>query len=63
MRSSSHAEYKNPKGGEILMNVSDHRYDIWVKGQGQMDLVARKPVFGVSVKASFKPVSSATETS
>ena len=25
--------------------------------------VARKPVFGVSVKASFKPVSTATETS
>ena len=28
-----------------------------------MGLVARKPVFGVSVKASFKLVSSATETS
>ena len=28
-----------------------------------MDLVARKHVFGVSVKACFKPVSSATETS
>ena len=28
-----------------------------------MGLVARKPVFGVSSKASFKPVSSATETS
>ena len=28
-----------------------------------MGLVARKPVFGVSDKASFKPVSSATETS
>ena len=28
-----------------------------------MDLVARKPVIGVSDKASFKPVSSATETS
>ena len=28
-----------------------------------LGLVARKPVFGVSVKASFKPVSSATETS
>ena len=26
-------------------------------------LVARKPVFGVSDKASFKPVSSATEIS
>ena len=26
-------------------------------------LVARKPVFGVSDKASFKPVFSATETS
>ena len=28
-----------------------------------MGLVARKPVFGVSDKASFKPVSSDTETS
>ena len=28
-----------------------------------MGLVARKPAFGVSHKASFKPVSSATETS
>ena len=28
-----------------------------------MGLVARKPVFGVSEKANFKPVSSATETS
>ena len=28
-----------------------------------MGLIARKPVFGVSAKASFKPVSSATETS
>ena len=29
----------------------------------KMGLVARKPVFGVSDKASFKLVSSATETS
>ena len=28
-----------------------------------LGLVATKPVFGVSDKASFKPVSSATETS
>ena len=28
-----------------------------------MGLVARKPVFGISEKASFKPVSSATGTS
>ena len=28
-----------------------------------MGLTARKPVFGVSDKASFKPVSSATDTS
>ena len=28
-----------------------------------MGLVTRKPVFGVSNKVSFKPVSSATETS
>ena len=27
-----------------------------------MGLLARKPVFGVSAKASFKPISSATET-
>ena len=31
-------------------------------GRCQMGLIARKPVFGVSVKARFKPVSSATET-
>ena len=31
--------------------------------QYEMGLVARKPVFGVSDKASFKPISSATETS
>ena len=30
---------------------------------GKLGLVARKPVFGVSDKASFKTVSSATETS
>ena len=29
---------------------------------GQMGLVARKPVFGVSDKARLKPVSSATKT-
>ena len=32
-------------------------------GMDHMGLVARKPVFRVSAKASFKPVSSATETS
>ena len=31
--------------------------------QGQLGLVETKPVFGVSVKARYKPVSSATETS
>ena len=31
--------------------------------KGYLGLVARKPVFRVSHKASFKPVSSATETS
>ena len=29
----------------------------------EMGFVVRKPVFGVSDKGSFKPVSSATETS
>ena len=32
-------------------------------GEIWLALVSRKPVFGVSVKASFKPVSSATENS
>ena len=41
--------------------VSGHLYNADVNSN--MDLVARKPVFGVSDKASFKPVSSATETS
>ena len=31
--------------------------------QKHMGLVAKKPVFGVSDKARFKPISSATETS
>ena len=30
---------------------------------GNLGFIARKPVFGVSDKASFKPVSLATETS
>ena len=30
--------------------------------RNHMSLITRKPVFGVSGKASFKPVSSATET-
>ena len=34
-----------------------------VKGLHYMGLVAKKPVFGVSVNANFKPVSLATETS
>ena len=34
-----------------------------VCGQNNMGLVATKPVFGVSDKVSFKPVSSATGTS
>ena len=33
------------------------------EGKGHMGCDARKPFFGVSDKASFKPVSSATETS
>ena len=34
-----------------------------VRAKVKLSLVARKPVFGVSDKESFKPVSSATETS
>ena len=43
-----------------LLNKSNVRLNNIV---AQMGLVARKPVFGVSDKASFKSVSSAAETS
>ena len=36
---------------------------LFLPHNGNMGLVARKPVFGVSDKANFKPVTSATETS
>ena len=39
------------------------RMQVMLETKHKMGLVARKPVFGVSDKASFKPVSSATETS
>ena len=68
----------NPFPLNDLMNddVSANPWDnIWEWGASQrayrfanagykvLGLAARKPVFEVSVKASFKPVSSATETS
>ena len=40
----------------------DWSTSLQVKQQAHMGLVARKPVFGVSDKVSFKPDSSATET-
>ena len=36
---------------------------MWLMEVNYLGLVATKPVFGVSDKASFKPVSSATGTS
>ena len=42
--------------------VSDRQAKCKIEGILYMGLVARKPVFDVSEKASFKPVSSATET-
>ena len=57
-----------PKAGSILVSTLLHaklhhhcRYDRHCL-QISYGLVARKPVFGVSDKANFKPVSSATET-
>ena len=40
-----------------------HFVSVYVRHSHPMGLVTRKPVFGVSDKVSFKPVSSATETS
>ena len=46
-----------------LLNVKTAEQNlIWIV-YAYMGLVARKPVFGVSEKARFKAVSSATETS
>ena len=56
-----------PNLNALLYGVTDLPGDtnrqLFILIQDYMGLVARKPVFGVSVKASFKPVSSATETS
>ena len=40
-------------------NGVDHEFQNY---SNHLGIDVRKPVFGVSVKASFKPVSSATET-
>ena len=50
-------------GAVFLLLCNATVLDFPKEGQGQMGLVKRKPVFGVSIKAGFKPVSSATETS
>ena len=44
-------------------NVNANKTSQTETAHPHLDLAVRKPVFGVSVKASFKPVSSATETS
>ena len=41
----------------------ENRFSKIIKVHRNKGLVVRKPVFGVSDKANFKPVSSATETS
>ena len=48
---------------DFIAIFRDPRESFWSLGYLQLGLVARNPVFGVSDKASFKPVSSATETS
>ena len=54
--------------GEVRTNANDKKgYGIFKLGSARrchhFGLVARKPAFGVSDKASFKPVSSVTQTS
>ena len=44
------------------LKLENSKYAVTVRGKFDMGLVARKPVFGVSGKASLKPVSSVTET-
>ena len=53
-----------PAGSENdeASDEEENRFSKIIKVHRNMGLVARKPVFGVSDKASFKPVSSATET-
>ena len=50
------------RGSIIILKLISFLAKIW-NAIVQLGLVARKPVFGVSFKVSFKPVSSATETS
>ena len=54
-------------GVELLLSavtaVENSYMEKQVGNRDNMGLLARKPVFGVSNKARFKPVSSATETS
>ena len=47
---------------EILTLLQTVHQTDGIKSGIYMGLAARKPVFGVCDKASFKPVSSATET-
>ena len=47
----------------FLSSELKSQYKHYNISQAKMGLDATKPVFGVSDKASFKPVSSATETS
>ena len=49
--------------GIILSYLSFDKMSLDHVTLAEMGLVVRKPVFGVSNKRSFKPVSSATETS
>ena len=43
--------------------MQSYNFPMLTKVRDQMSLIVRKHVFGVSDKASFKPVSSATEAS
>ena len=48
-----------PNSRGLIWDINIHKH----LANDYIGLVVRKPVFGVSDKASFKPVSSATETS
>ena len=56
------AAWKTANGTTSIIEKKPH-HCLYVAYKDQMGHVARKPVFGVSVKASFKPFSSATGTS
>ena len=48
-----HRSIHRPENHSLFKQVGSH----------QLGLIARKPVFGVADKVSFKPVSTATKTS